>query len=547
MLRGLWLKSARLMLTGSAALLLTVGGARGDDKDLKELRERMEKLESQNVELRQKLDSVQQPAGANPAMAPAATSPAGTIQLMAGEEQEQAGLVKPPDDKSIWLPVGKNLGMKAYWNYGLWLATEDDAFRIHLGGRAHLDGVWAAPANHIQTGKGGTGKFDDGSNWRRVRLEADGWMYEVVDFFFEVDFDQSVNDDPTLPANAFTNVIAPNSVTEAYVSVNHIPGIGIIRAGNQKPPIELEHLISSRWLDFMERSPIFDTYFNRCNGFSPGIQLLNWSENERLTWQLGFFKNAQTTQPWATGDGGYQVNGRFTCLPLYRDEGRCMIHIGCGVQYDEPDHQTAILRDRWLLRNGPPTTQNTVALASIVGHDQFMAVPEFFMNLGPLSVQAEYMVHHMDEIAGFTTQSQGTVALAPGARKNFFSQGVYVQAMYFLTGENRPYDRTGQHTGGARPTRVVPFRNFFWVPGDSGRIFSTGAWQVGARYSYNDLSNNGINGGQINEGTVGINWFLNPNVKIQWNYDVGYRGQLGAGVPTNGVYQGFGTRLAFDW
>src|SRR5262249_9248656 len=150
--------------------------------------------------------------------------------------------------------------------------------------------------------------------------------------------------------------------------------------------------------DFLERSSVFDAYFNRSNGFLPGIEVANWTEDERLTWQLAVFKNAQTTQPFSVGDGQYQVNARGTGLPWYESEGRCMVHLGFGVQYDEPDHETAVLRDRWLLRNGPPTTQNTVALATLNGHNQFMAVPEFFMNVGPLSVQAEYLAHYMDDI-----------------------------------------------------------------------------------------------------------------------------------------------------
>jgi phosphate-selective porin OprO/OprP len=297
----------------------------------------------------------------------------------------------------------------------------------------------------------------------------------------------------------------------------------------------------------MERSALFDTYFNRSNGFEPGIELNNWTEDERLTWQLGLFKNEQTIEPFSVGGGQYQLNGRITGLPWYEDDGRYMMHLGLGVQYDEPDHADAILRNRWLLRNGPPTTQNTVALASLNGHDQLIAIPEFFMNLGPVSIQAEYLAHHMDDIASFTTQPQGTVTVK-GHPKAFFSQGAYVEVMYFLTGENRPFERTALHAGGARPTRIVPLRNFFWLPGDGcPNPFSGGAWQVGVRYSYSDLTDNGIFGGQTNEVTLGLNWFLNPNMKIQWNYDFGFRSQLGPGSSSSGLYQGFGTQLAFDF
>ena len=41
--------------------------------------------------------------------------------------------------------------------------------------------------------------------------------------------------------------------------------------------------------------------------------------------------------------------------------------------------------------------------------------------------------------------------------------GAYVHASYFLTGENRIYERFGQH--GAQFGRSQPFSNVFAVPG----------------------------------------------------------------------------------
>ncbi len=552
--------SGRCLATVAAALLLLTGGVRADGDDTPDLRKRVEKLEAQNEALRREVEEFLRQGKTRPDAVPGQT-PAGDGPTTPSQPPEAAGQATTDakggtrdapaaggDGDDGWLEVGKKLGLHGVWvNHQPWFETEDGSFRIHFGSRVHFDGVWANATDRVENGKGGTGPFQDGVNFRRLRFEIDGWMYEVVDFFVEVDFTQTVNDDPTQPANVFTNVTAVPSVTEAYASVNYLPWIGTVRIGNQKPPILLEHVTSSRFLDFMERSALFDAYFNRSNGFEPGIEVNNWTENERVTWQAAVMKNVQTIQPFGVSGGDYQLNGRITGLPWYEDEGRYMVHLGFGVQYDEPDHQTAILRERWLLRNGPPTTQNTVALASLVGHNQVIAVPEFFMNLGSLSVQAEYLAHHMDDITSFTTQTQGTVNVH-GPSKSFFSQGAYVEVMYFLTGEYRPYERTPLHAGGARPTRVVPLRNFFWVPGAGGfNPFSSGAWQVGARYSYSDLTNNGINGGQVNEMTLGLNWFLNPNLKIQWNYDVGYRGQLGPGSTSNGTFQGFGTRLAFDF
>lgn len=523
------------------AVLILGNPARGQDKDkapdkgMDDLRLRMERLEKINEQLLKDKRTAEEKKKADEAK-----------KKKEAEEKKKKEEEEKLKKENEFHEVGKDLGLKVRWDYGMWAETENKDFRIHVGGRTQFDVIWATTTDRVQFGKGGIGDFTDGVNFRRGRLEMDGWMYEIFDFFCEYDFFQTVNDDPLLVADPNISVINSPCPTDLWGGINHIPWIGTFRFGNMKPPILLEHLTSSRWLDFMERSSTFDTYFNRNNGFQPGIQILNWTENERMTWQLGLFKNNNTIMGWNPGSGEMQVNGRLTGLPWYENEGRCMIHLGLGVQYNQPDNSRAILRDRWLLRNGPPTTQNTVALAIINGHHEFMAVPEFFMNLGPLSFQAEYLYNHLDDISSFTTQPQGVVNVI-GPRKTYSSQTAYCEVMYFLTGEHRPYARTGLHGSGAAPTRVVPKSNFFWVPGQCNNPFSLGAWQVGARYSYADLSNNGIYGGQINEVTLGLNWFLNGNMKVQWNYDIGYRGQLGPGSNSNGTYQGFGTRFAFDW
>lgn len=446
-----------------------------------------------------------------------------------------------------WVDIGRDFSMHGRWvNYQPWLESNDGSFRIHIGGRTQLDGIWADAPDHVRFGKGGIGEFQDAINFRRARLEMDGWMYEYFDFFCEYDFVNSANVDPTANASE-SNVINTPVPTELWGSINFLPGLGVLRIGNQKNPLGLEHLTSSRFLDFLERAPYFDTYLNRNNGMQPGIQLLNWTADERFTYQFGVFKNNQNIFGWNTGGGEYEVNARATWLPWYRDEGRYMIHLGFGVQYDEPDNHDAILRYRWSLRNGPASLHSTVALASIYGHHQTLFMPEFFMNFGPLSIMSEYTFNYLDQISQFTTQPQGTVTV-PGGHKSYVSQAWYIQAMYFLTGEHRPYYRTALHHSGASPTRVVPIRNFFWLPGRGGfNPFSSGAWQIGARYAWSKLTDNGIYGGDVSEVTLGLNWFLNPNLKIQWNYDVGYRGNLGPGSTSSGIFQGLGTRFAFDF
>ena len=45
-----------------------------------------------------------------------------------------------------------------------------------------------------------------------------------------------------------------------------------------------------------------------------------------------------------------------------------------------------------------------------------------------------------------------------------------------------------------------------------------GAWEVGYRFSYLDLNDNGIGGGLLRQHTLGLNWYFNDNFKVQANY-----------------------------
>ena len=64
--------------------------------------------------------------------------------------------------------------------------------------------------------------------------------------------------------------------------------------------------------------------------------------------------------------------------------------------------------------------------------------------------------------------------------------------------------------------RVIPKTNFGSTEG-KGRS-GAGAWEVAARFSWLDLTDNGVKGGQIQDYTGGINWYWNPYTKMVFNY-----------------------------
>ena len=112
------------------------------------------------------------------------------------------------------------------------------------------------------------------------------------------------------------------------------------------------------------------------------------------------------------------------------------------------------------------------------------------------SLQGEYVFALVDDIDGGFFGASGDADFSAAS----------IQASYFLTGESRPYDRATGTFG-----RVKPNQNFME---DGG----WGAWEIAARYSMLDLSDGAFDGGEIDTFTVGANWYLNPNMRIMFDY-----------------------------
>jgi phosphate-selective porin OprO/OprP len=182
---------------------------------------------------------------------------------------------------------------------------------------------------------------------------------------------------------------------------------------------------------------------------------------------------------------------------------------------------------------------NTVAITRINnGNHEWLANPEFVLQYGPFLIQSEYNACWVNGVTNFTTPTQSNVAVPS---QLYFSQGAYVEVLYFLTGDHRDYNPRQGVFG-----RVLPLRNFFFVPTENCcTAWSAGAWQVGARYSWLDLDDNNIHGGTLHDVTLGLNWFLNPNSKIQWNVEY-LRREITGGTSSGDIY-GAGVRFAFDF
>jgi len=481
----------------------------------------------------------------------------------AAEQLPQPGpldeVLPPPGGAYVF---GGGLYLTPHWENGLIFASPNRDFSFRIGGRIQADtGFFGQSPSLTDTplSAGGIAPNNDSTELRRARVRLEGVMYQVIGWAAEVDFATMANaqnilgNPPGFPSNVQGPpgqgplVVTP-TITDMFVTITEMP-IGNFRVGNFKEPIGLEHLTSSRWLDFMERSYNQDAFYGPFNyGFSPGMMLFDWAEDMRSTWALWCGPNS--TNPFGYHIGNeFASTARATYLPYYDEisQGRYLIHLGTSASIRRPDQHQDIILARGDIRSGPPSTVNPIYAdtGSFATSCQEMVNLEALAIWGPWTIQSEYLATFLQNARQNPFNSSLPPAQInlppPGAPgNNVFFQGTYVEALYFLTGESRPYDRRA-----GLPTRIVPNQNFYLVRTPGGRAIGWGGLQVGARYSYLDLNSTGINGGQLNSLTVGINWFLNPNMKLQFNYDFTARGAVAA-TPAGTIKSG-GIRVAIDF
>ena len=356
--------------------------------------------------------------------------------------------------------------LRAYWKDGLKFETGDGRFKLQLGGRIMVDSNFFSEDDGLRTA---FGDFQDGLEFRRLRLFAKGTIYENAFYKLQLDFAKGTV-----------------ALKDAYIGVKGLPWVNHLRIGHQKEPFSLEEQTSSKYITFMERA-LPDSFAPSRN---VGVMLHNHVLDDRVTYAVGWFRPTGA-YGGGSGDGDYAATARITALPVYMNKGRQPLHLGIAAtkranndslrfRAHPENHQVSRLVDTGAFRS------NNVQILGL----------EAALVVGPFSVQSEYTRAEADR--------RNT---APGLPNNASFSGYYVEASWFLTGESRHYKKKA----GAF-SRVKPKHNFSIKNGGFG------AWQVAARYSHLDLNDGDIQGGKEDNITFGLNWHLNPNTRVMFNY-----------------------------
>lgn len=456
------MKSAkRIGISASCAVLLALVSI---SANAQELTDREKEMMAVIEALKERVSALEEKAAT-----PKAEQPEGPLsdRVEALESKVAAGGTPAPND------------FRVFWKNGLNMETTDGETKLKIGGRIHNDWFWFDQDRSLQR----TADQEDGAEFRRARLYLSGTIYENINFKGEYDFAGGDAD-----------------FKEVYIEMTDIPGVQNLQVGHFKEPFSLEELTSDNDTTFMERAlpVVFAPSYN--TGAMIHGAFLGEKKRERLTAALGFFRTSDDYGN-SKDDGGYSGTIRVTGLPWYAEDGRKLLHLGASYTHRNPG-------DTVRIRQRPEAN----------GADRFVDTGEFDVEdldsialetalvYGSLSVQGEYFYNDVN------TRHTG----------NREFDGYYIEASYLLTGEHRSYKNASGAFGG-----ITPNRNFNLHGEDRG----WGAWEVALRYSTIDLNDgrnsfldrafertNQIRGGEEDNVTVGLNWYLNPNTRVMWNY-----------------------------
>ncbi len=303
-------------------------------------------------------------------------------------------------------------------------------------------------------------QLEGGSEIRRARLGFEGMLHGHLGY--EAVFDLSGGD------------VQP---VDVFVALLELPVLGTLRVGHQREPVSRLQGGSANYI-FMEKGAQ-DTLAPDRN---LGIRALRSVANGRMTWSAGAYQDTDKTGA-STDDDAYDLAARVTGLPWYEKESGRLLHVGLAYAYRRPP------ADALDFSAGPESHQAepVVGLEEVSADQVDLLAGEAALILGPVSFLGEYLVTELESGEVF--------------------DGYQATASWILTGETRGYDTEEGKLGGVKPRR-----NY------DGPRGGPGAWEVAFRLSGLDLRDGAVDEGRLEDATLAVNWYLNPNVKMQMNY-----------------------------
>ena len=373
---------------------------------------------------------------------------------------------------------------------GFSFQSADGANQIKLRGVTHIDGRYLLD----DAGFAATDRTGGSDTWQltRVRPIIEGTLYNLVDFRFTPDFGQG-----------------RTVIQDAFITARLHPTLKIT-AGKFKAPFGLERLQSANDIRFVARAYPTSLSPNRDIGLAVEGDLLSGG---RLSYAVSYANGvidggSSEALTDIDVDDDQDLVVRLFSHPFAESDAFALRGLGFGIAGSYIEQVGTVTQPLLPAFRTPPQQTffryRTGATATISNGERIRWSPQFYYYLGGLGLLGEY-VQVSTDVSRTTTAGTST-----GTINN---NGWQLAASWFLTGEEAAY------------RGYTPLSTF--SPGKSW-----GAFELTARYHELDIDDDAFAGGgdsfadptlsasKASTAEVGINWYLNQNLKWVLNYGV---------------------------
>lgn len=364
---------------------------------------------------------------------------------------------------------------------GFVLNSPDKDFTLKLRGYAQADARFYIGDNI---------PINDTFLMRRVRPVFEGTVFHDYDYRIMLEF------------GSRASITAGNNslLQDAVVNAHYWPGFQV-QVGKFKPAIGYEHLMSDATLLLLERDYPSELVPNR----EVGIEFHGEILGGRLTYALGAFNGVFDggSEDYDVTDDHKDVIGRVAVQPFKSSGNEYVEGLGFGVGASIgnqngtlPSFVTTAAEKffSYASGTGASNSPNVVAAGT-----HWRVNPDFQYTIGPFGVFGEYVV---------SSQKLQRMAGATSSRTTVANTAWNVTASYILTGEPNTLK-------GVSPREPFSPRGEGW-----------GAWEIVGRvgelaidqdafplYAASGSAKSAFSLG------VGLNWYLNRNVKLNLDYE----------------------------
>jgi len=380
--------------------------------------------------------------------------------------EQKEGVIETKEKQAPLISAGAN---------GFTFQSPDTNFSIGLHGVLQVDSRTFWSDNHA--------KGNDAFLIRRARPVLSGTVYKNFDFMFVPDFGGSTV-----------------QIFDAYGNYRFNPALQL-QVGKFKSPIGLESLQADQFITFNERSLATDLVPNRDIGAELHGDILEGV----ISYAAGIFGGSSDYNGTLTNsdyDNNKALEGRLMFQPFKKSSISALKGLGFGVagSYQQNDGST-----NSSFTTGLTPGYNTDAQQkffsytnTVIGYGpQWRVAPQGYYFYGPLGLLSEYVVSDQN-VQNFKTKKRGDLQ----------NTAWEVTGFYNLTGEDAGYY-------GVTPKNPFNPLDNHW-----------GAWQIAARYADLSIDKNAFptfadptaNARDAAAFSVGLNWWLNRNVRVEASY-----------------------------